>query len=112
EQRLDALDDGVDVGHVREHVRGRDDVRLSVLCGDSGGRGFGKVILDHRDALTGGDVRGLRRLYPEHFAADVAERLEQGAVVRPDVDHLRVRPGAEQVASSFAEIAEIVAQDA
>ena len=45
---LDRLDDVMDVRDVREHVRGRDDARPSMLLDGALGRLARKVVLDHR----------------------------------------------------------------
>ena len=86
EQIDDALDDGVDVFHMREAVGRGDDPRRPVLALHLRGGRRREIAHHGRDAAPGRDLAHFRRLDAEHAVAGLLEVREQRAVVRADVD--------------------------
>ena len=93
QQRGDALDEIVNVRHVRQHVGGADQVRLFALRGQALGQVFAEELHQGRHALLFGLRRGVAGgLDPQHRHACLHEILQQIAIVGGDFHHQALGP--------------------
>ena len=88
----------VDVGYMREHVVGDEQVRgLPLRCKRAGKRGAEKTV-DSRDPFAlrnGGDI--CRGLNPQHGDAALPDELQQIAVIARHLDHVARRGQSESI---------------
>ena len=99
QQDRDAVDEVVQVRHLREHVVAEHEVGVAALADEPLGELDAEELDERRHAaLLGRDRDVRRRVDPEHRHALRQEVLEQIAVVRGELDDEALRAEAEPVA--------------